>query len=75
VTATYIYRRESNGHIHGPYSGLTKRRALQTVSQSLFDNSYATKPEAQRFAATVPLDGAPAVFGPYTFTITKEGRS
>lgn len=72
MVTTYTYRREGNGHVHGPYAGKTKRQALQIVGQSIYDNGYATKADAQRFAVTVPLDGTPAVFGPYTFTVTKE---
>lgn len=67
---TYRYLSTGNNHTHGPYGGLTKRQALQIVGQSLYDTGLATKSEAQRFAATVPTDGTPAVYGPYTFIIT-----
>lgn len=71
---TYTYLRTGNGHVHGPYNGMTKRQALQLVGETLCDNGYAVKADAQRFAATVKLDGTPATFGPYTFTLTKDAR-
>lgn len=62
--------REGNGRTLA-YDFETKRRALQWVGQTLYDNNLATKADAQRFAATVTLDGTPASYGPYTFTLSK----
>jgi hypothetical protein len=75
VANQYTYRRDSNGRTHGPYDGLTKRQAYQLVGQSLCDNGLASKADAQRFAATIPSDGTPTIYGPYTFVITAQDNS
>ena len=70
---TYTYLRTNNGYTHDPYGGLSKRQALQLVGMTLHDNG-TPKADAQRFAATVELDGTPATFGPYTYTLTRDAR-
>lgn len=69
VKTTYLLTRTGNGRaLDHPHATLA--RALQSVGQSLYDNGYATKEEAQRFAATVKPDGIPTTFYPYIFTLT-----
>lgn len=59
------------------YPDLTRRQALQIMGETLVDNRYMTKAEAQRFAAKI-VDGEPVEVdgakGKFVFTVTKAAR-
>lgn len=74
--ANYILTRKVPwSEIPSRYPDLTRRQALQTMGETLVDNRYMTKAEAQRLAARV-IDGKPVeVEGPkgtFVFTIAKQ---
>jgi hypothetical protein len=67
----YYLRRESVRLIALEQTFPTAHKAYQAIGQAIYDNGYGTKIQAQKFAATVPIDGTPIKFGPYTFTLTE----
>lgn len=69
---TYTWHREGNGRVLD-HANLTLHQTLVMVGQSIYDNGYASKADAQRFSATLKV-GEPAEFGPYTFTVGKMPR-
>jgi hypothetical protein len=70
TTKLYQLRREGNGRVI-EHENLTRQRAYQAIGQSIYDNGYASKEEAQKFAATVRDDGTPAIYGPYIFILRR----
>lgn len=68
--ASYRLERDGNGR-NLVHEGLTKQLAYQLIGQSIYDNGYADKREAQMFASTVRI-GSRVQFGPYVFTLTEE---